>query len=142
MLFFYFNNGVFMSKITAHQLLVIALGTMYFGDGVKRGRFEDMPRHTASRELLEKFAVNLQFAFKDRLDVGIAFPTEANSEEWRKCFKILEDGTFICKKSRLNEVWQSYRELNLFYPMTLVRRILYKTRCELYGCAEEDYDAF
>ena len=131
-----------MNKLTSHQLLVVTLGTLHFGNGTRNGKFEEHPRHTVSRELLEKFGVNLISAFQDKIEVGIDFPTKQNHNEWGKCFRLQEDDTFICKRSRLNIIWNAYREMNLFYPMALVRRVLYNTMCQINGYAETDFDEF
>jgi len=131
-----------MNKITGDQLLTIALVTLHFGNGVKNGNFEEHPRHTVTSELLQKFGINLSLALKEKYDIAIDFPTEANVSEWRARFKEIETGVFKCKRSRLNEVWQDYRALNLFYPMALIRRVLYNTMCQVNGYAETDFDSF
>ena len=131
-----------MNKLDSHQLLVVTLGSLHFGNGTRNGKLEEHPKHTVSRKLLEQFSLNLISAFQDKIEVGIEFPNEKNRNVWGKCFKQQEDGTFVCKRSRLNIVWNAYREMNIFYPMALVRRVLYNTMCQVNGYAEEDYDAF
>ena len=131
-----------MNKLDSHQLLVVVLGTLHFGNGKRNGKLEEHPKHTVSREVLEQFGLNLISAFQNKFEVGIEFPTEKNHNEWGKCFEQQEDGTFVCKRSRLNNVWNSYREMNLFYPMVLVRRVLYNTMCKVNGFAETDFDEF
>ena len=131
-----------MDRLNSHHFLVLTLGSLHFKKGTKSGNFENHPTYTVSRKLLETFGANLSLALKDKREIGIEFPTEMNRSDWSKCFTHQEDDTFVCKKSRLNIIWNDYRPFFLLYPMGLIHRVLYNSLCQVNGYAETDYDEF
>lgn len=118
--------------ISSRTLLIMVIGNLQFPNSTLLGFktqkekdefFEEMTskRVTVSNDLLCKFAVHYTqhiFAWFGGIEhIKIDFPTEQNRDEWQQFFKMQPDGSFICKKSRLHNLWFEWYCLQACYAM-------------------------
>lgn len=122
--------------IQSNTLLVMVLGGLQFPETSLLGFNEDKKaeeeffkemagrRATVSSNLLQKFAVyysrHIFDWFKGAQCIHFDFPTVKNQDEWRKFFKVCPDGRFICKRSRLRNMWKEWRHLQACYKFNTI----------------------
>lgn len=118
--------------ITSNQLLIMVIGNLQFPDineaKNKKCSFNKMieERKAVNIDLLLKFAVCYTPKLKSVLSpsevehLKIEFPTPENTDEWHEYFKMQEDGSFLCKTSRLRNLLEEVYALpNVHSPFNV-----------------------
>lgn len=115
--------------ISSRTLLVMVLGSLQFPkESLLKSQsdetfFEEMAntRLCISEEFLQKFGVHYTHEIFDWHKavkyIKIEFPTEKNRDDWQEFFTMNPDGTFICKKSRLRDIWNEWYILQMCYTL-------------------------
>lgn len=115
--------------ITCEDILVLVLGCKVFGNETTLVGVEELlerksfVEHSASFQDLEAFILKFikelrRLTSKKTL---VEFPNARNSKEWNVLFKF-ENGNFVCRQDKLEDVYTKYLELQALYPSPLVRR--------------------